>query len=122
MEVDAFSGSGYEWIGMDHYARPTDDLALAAREPRLHRDFMGYTTRPGPHLPAFGMSAIGDVAGHYVQTVPRTGEYQRFSMMRSFRSSEAMRLQPFLRNIAMALHAYLPQQLAEARPVLSRTV
>jgi oxygen-independent coproporphyrinogen-3 oxidase len=77
MAVDTFTGSGYEWIGMDHFARSTDDLALAARERRLHRDFMGYTTRATPHLLAFGMSAIGDVAGCFVQNVPRTGEYQR---------------------------------------------
>jgi oxygen-independent coproporphyrinogen-3 oxidase len=38
---------------------------------------MGYTSRPAPHLLAFGMSAIGEVAGRYVQNVPRTGEYQR---------------------------------------------
>jgi oxygen-independent coproporphyrinogen-3 oxidase len=77
MAVDAFTGGGYEWIGMDHFALPTDDLALAAREQRLHRDFMGYTTSQAPHLLAFGMSAIGDVAGRFVQNVPRTGEYQR---------------------------------------------
>jgi oxygen-independent coproporphyrinogen-3 oxidase len=77
MAVDAFTGAGYEWIGMDHFARPADDLAAAARERRLHRDFMGYTTWPAPHLLGFGMSAIGDVAGRFVQSVPRTGAYQR---------------------------------------------
>ena len=180
MTVDAFTGSGYEWIGMDHFARRADDLALAARERRLHRDFMGYTTRPAPHLLAFGMSAIGDVAGRYVQNVPRTGEYQRvldageLPVERGHRLSDDDRsrrrailhlmcnlelpygLVPppeeeshaclralvddglitahndryevtptgryFLRNVAMALDAYLPQQLAAARPVFSRTV
>jgi oxygen-independent coproporphyrinogen III oxidase len=180
MAVDAFTGSGYEWIGMDHFARPADDLAVAARERRLHRDFMGYTTRPAPHLLAFGMSAISDVAGRFVQNVPRTGEYQRvldageFPVERGHRLSDDdrqrrhailnlmcnlelphhlvpspeeeshARLRPlvedgliaprldryevtpigryFLRNVAMALDAYLPQQLAEARPVFSRTV
>jgi len=77
LTVDAFTGGGYEWIGLDHFARPADDLARAARDRRLHRDFMGYTTRPAPHLLAFGMSAIGDVAGCFVQNVARTGEYQR---------------------------------------------
>ena len=77
MAVDAFTGGGYEWIGMDDFARPADDLTAAARERRLHRDFMGYNTRPAPHLLGFGMSAIGDVAGRFVQNVPRTGAYQR---------------------------------------------
>lgn len=77
MAVDAFTGSGYEWIGLDHFARRDDELARAAREGRLLRDFMGYTTRTTPHLLGFGMSAIGDVAGRFVQNVPRTGQYQR---------------------------------------------
>jgi oxygen-independent coproporphyrinogen-3 oxidase len=77
MAVDAFTGSGYEWIGLDHFADRGDSLTRAARERRLHRDFMGYTTRATPHLLAFGMSAIGDVAGRFVQNVPRTGQYQR---------------------------------------------
>lgn len=77
MAVDAFTGCGYEWIGLDHFADRGDSLTRAARERRLHRDFMGYTTRATPHLLAFGMSAIGDVAGRFVQNVPRTGQYQR---------------------------------------------
>jgi oxygen-independent coproporphyrinogen-3 oxidase len=180
MAVDTFTGSSYEWIGMDHLARRADDLALAARERRLHRDFMGYRTGPAPHLLAFGMSAIGDVAGRYVQNVPRTGEYQRvldageLPVKRGHRLSDDDRsrrrailhlmcnlelpygLVPppeeeshaclrallddglvtahndryvvtpigryFLRNVAMALDVYLPQQLTAARPVFSRTV
>lgn len=89
MTVDAFTSSGYEWIGMDHFARPTDDLALAARERRLHRDFMGYTTRATPHLLAFGMSAIEDVAGCLVQNVSRTVSTSVPWTKGSFRSSAA---------------------------------
>ena len=77
MAVEAFTGSGYEWLGLDHFAREDDELARAARAGRLRRDFMGYTTRTTPHLLGFGMSAIGDVAGRFVQNVPRTGQYQR---------------------------------------------
>jgi oxygen-independent coproporphyrinogen-3 oxidase len=75
--VARFTAAGYEWVGMDHFAKPGDELARAARERRLHRDFMGYTTRPAPHLLAFGMSAISDVAGCFTQNIPRTGEYER---------------------------------------------
>lgn len=77
LAVEVFTANGYEWVGMDHFARPADELARAARERRLHRDFMGYTTRPAPHLLAFGMSAISDVAGRFAQNIPRTGEYER---------------------------------------------
>jgi oxygen-independent coproporphyrinogen-3 oxidase len=58
---------GYEWIGYDHFAVPEDPLALAHRRGALHRNFMGYTTMPAAHLIGFGMSAIGEVAGRYVQ-------------------------------------------------------
>ena len=60
-------GAGYESIGMDHFALPDDELAIAARERRLHRNFMGYTTRPAPDSVAVGVSAIGDVAGAFAQ-------------------------------------------------------
>ena len=57
----------YTWIGLDHFAVPQDDLSLAARHGRLHRNFNGYTTMPADHLLGFGMSAIGEVAGTLVQ-------------------------------------------------------
>jgi oxygen-independent coproporphyrinogen-3 oxidase len=65
--IDALTGGGYVWIGLDHFARPDDALALAARTGRLHRNFNGYTTRPAEHLIAAGMSAIGEVGGLLVQ-------------------------------------------------------
>ena len=65
--VDAFTRAGYEPIGMDHFALPGDGLAIAARRRRLHRNFMGYTTRPAPDSVAIGVSAIGDVGGAFAQ-------------------------------------------------------
>ncbi len=59
--------AGYRWIGLDHFARADDELSVAHRERRLHRNFMGYTTRPAPHMLAFGMSGIGEVADRFVQ-------------------------------------------------------
>jgi oxygen-independent coproporphyrinogen-3 oxidase len=75
--VRDFEGSGYQWIGLDHFARAEDDLAMAAREHRLHRNFMGYTVQPADHLLAFGMSGIGDLAGRFVQLDAKLGSYQR---------------------------------------------
>ena len=65
--VQRLAGAGYEWIGLDHFARPDDPLAAAAREGRLQRTFMGYTERAAPHLLAFGASSIGWVDGRFVQ-------------------------------------------------------
>jgi oxygen-independent coproporphyrinogen-3 oxidase len=71
----AFLAAGYRPIGMDHFALPGDELARAAEAGRLHRNFMGYTTRPAPDMVGFGMSAIGEVAGAYVQNHKRLVKY-----------------------------------------------
>lgn len=65
--VERFTENGYRWIGLDHFARWDDDLAVAADDGRLIRNFMGYTTRAAPHILALGMSGIGEVAGRFVQ-------------------------------------------------------
>lgn len=73
--IESFTGAGYESIGMDHFALPDDDLAVAARERRLHRNFMGYTTRPAPDSIALGVSAISDVAGAFAQNHKSLARY-----------------------------------------------
>jgi len=65
--LERFSDAGYEYIGMDHFARPDDELARARVDRTLHRNFQGYTTKAGTDLIGFGMSAIGSVGPHYVQ-------------------------------------------------------
>jgi oxygen-independent coproporphyrinogen-3 oxidase len=78
--VERLTDAGYTWIGLDHFARTTDELSVAARERRLQRTFMGYTTRAAPHLLAFGASGIGRVAGRFVQneaSLKRYGERLR---------------------------------------------
>ena len=82
--VDAFEGAGYTAIGMDHFARPDDELAIAARERRLYRNFMGYTTRRAPAMLAAGVSGIGDVAGAYAQNTRKLSSYYRALDGRSF--------------------------------------
>jgi oxygen-independent coproporphyrinogen-3 oxidase len=77
LAVERFTAAGYEWLGLDHFARPDDPLAVAARERRLHRNFMGYTTMPATHLLGVGVSAIGDLGGYYVQNSAKLGEWQR---------------------------------------------
>jgi oxygen-independent coproporphyrinogen-3 oxidase len=75
--VGRFVETGYEWLGIDHFALPDDPLSLAARAGRLHRNFMGYTTRIGENLLGIGTSAISQVNGWYVQNTPELGDWQR---------------------------------------------
>ncbi|OZB13580.1 MAG: oxygen-independent coproporphyrinogen III oxidase [Marinobacter sp. 34-60-7] len=59
--------AGYEYIGMDHFAKPDDSLAIAQREGRLHRNFQGYTTHSECDLVSLGASAIGQTDDAYFQ-------------------------------------------------------
>ncbi|MBK6733420.1 MAG: oxygen-independent coproporphyrinogen III oxidase [bacterium] len=67
LTVDLFQDADYTWIGMDHFAKRNDELSVALRDRALHRNFMGYATKPAPHMLAFGMSGIGDVCDRFVQ-------------------------------------------------------
>jgi oxygen-independent coproporphyrinogen III oxidase len=73
--VETFAAAGYQQIGMDHFALPDDELAVAARERRLHRNFMGYTTRPAADMIGIGVSAIGDVCGAFAQNHKKLPRY-----------------------------------------------
>ena len=58
---------GYQFIGMDHFARPDDELAIAQREGVLHRNFQGYTTQGDTDLLGMGVSAISMIGDCYAQ-------------------------------------------------------
>jgi len=73
---EKFLAAGYEPIGMDHFARPDDELAKARREGRLRRNFQGYAVIPGDDVLAIGVSGIGDVRGHYVQNEKKLSTYE----------------------------------------------
>ncbi|QEE44031.1 oxygen-independent coproporphyrinogen III oxidase [Rhizobium sp. WL3] len=75
MLVDA----GYEPVGIDHFALPTDSMAIATREGRLRRNFQGYTDDAAEALIGLGASSIGQLPQGYVQNMPATGEYQRMA-------------------------------------------
>jgi oxygen-independent coproporphyrinogen-3 oxidase len=74
--VETLTDAGYVWIGLDHFARADDELAVALAEKRLHRNFMGYTTRPALDMLAFGNSAIGDVCDRFAQNATLVGAYE----------------------------------------------
>jgi oxygen-independent coproporphyrinogen-3 oxidase len=73
--MQRFVAAGYHQIGMDHFALPDDELARASEAGRLHRNFMGYTTRPAPDMVGAGVSAIGDVSGAFAQNVKPLAAY-----------------------------------------------
>ena len=71
------TAAGYEAIGIDHFALPTDSLAVAARAGNLHRNFQGYTTDGAPALIGLGASAISSLPQGHVQNVTATDDYLR---------------------------------------------
>ncbi len=72
-----FLDAGYAAIGMDHFAVPEDELALAVGSGSLHRNFMGYTTRLAPDMIACGISGIGDVSGTYAQITKKLNVHRK---------------------------------------------
>ena len=72
-----FLEAGYRAIGMDHFALPTDELALAMDERRLHRNFMGYTVVPAADMAGFGVSSISEIGGAYAQNEKRPVMYYK---------------------------------------------
>lgn len=73
--ITRLSEAGYVFIGMDHFAKPDDELAIAQKEGKLHRNFQGYSTQAECDLLAFGISSIGKVDDCYSQNVRTLDEY-----------------------------------------------
>ena len=67
--------AGYEYIGMDHFAKPTDELAIAQKERKLYRNFQGYSTNSDCDLVALGITSIGKIADSYSQNIKTIKEY-----------------------------------------------
>ncbi|MDO8451942.1 MAG: oxygen-independent coproporphyrinogen III oxidase [bacterium] len=73
--IETLTTSGYRYIGMDHFAKPEDELSLAQANKTLHRNFQGYSTRAGADLFGFGMSAISHFGEVYAQNAKTLPEY-----------------------------------------------
>jgi oxygen-independent coproporphyrinogen-3 oxidase len=67
LTIERLTSEGYVYIGMDHFARAEDELAVAQRQKTLQRNFQGYSTRGGADIYAFGMSSISQADGFYWQ-------------------------------------------------------
>ena len=74
--IDFFENSGYKMIGMDHFAKPDDELFLAIEKGELHRNFQGYTTKGGADLIGIGLTSIGEGADYYVQNYKDMKDYE----------------------------------------------
>lgn len=73
--IDKLTQSGYVYIGMDHFAKPNDELALAQRQGTLYRNFQGYSTHADCDLIALGITSIGKVGNSYSQNVKTLDAY-----------------------------------------------
>jgi oxygen-independent coproporphyrinogen-3 oxidase len=75
LAIRRLTDAGYVFIGMDHFAKPDDELAVAQRQGRLHRNFQGYSTHAEADLMAFGVSALSKVGPTYCQNYKTIDEY-----------------------------------------------
>jgi oxygen-independent coproporphyrinogen-3 oxidase len=92
--LERFLGAGYLYIGMDHFAGPNDELAVAQRERTLHRNFQGYTTKAGADLYGMGVSSISGIGACYAQNERGVDRYRErveqrgIATMRGYRLNE----------------------------------
>ncbi len=75
MTIEKLTNAGYDFIGMDHFAKPDDELAVAMREKKLYRNFQGYSTNAGADLYAMGITSISQLKNVYAQNYKTEKEY-----------------------------------------------
>jgi oxygen-independent coproporphyrinogen-3 oxidase len=74
--IEFFGSKGYKMIGMDHFAKPDDELFKAIKKRELHRNFQGYTTKGGADLIGIGVTSIGNGVDYYAQNFKTLKEYE----------------------------------------------
>ena len=75
--IEKLTSEGYVYIGMDHFARPDDELAVAQNQKTLQRNFQGYSTFGGADIHAFGMSSVSQIPDAYWQNIKDLKDYYR---------------------------------------------
>jgi oxygen-independent coproporphyrinogen-3 oxidase len=90
--VRKFTDAGYLYIGMDHFARSGDELAIAQTNRTLHRNFQGYTTKAGADLYGMGVSAISSIGEAYAQNDRALATYQSAVAERGLATMRGYRL------------------------------
>jgi oxygen-independent coproporphyrinogen-3 oxidase len=74
--IDFFENNGYKMVGMDHFAKPEDELFGAIEKGELHRNFQGYTTKGGANLVGIGLTSIGEGERYYAQNTKDMKVYE----------------------------------------------
>jgi len=90
--IRRFLEAGYRFIGLDHFARPDDELSQALADRTLRRNFMGHTTQAGVDLLGFGPSAISELRGSYAQNQRDLGPWQDAAETAGFATMRGHRL------------------------------
>ncbi len=75
--IKFFETHGYNMVGMDHFAKPDDELFKAIEKGELHRNFQGYTTKGGAQLVGVGITSIGDGDDYFVQNYKKLEDYEK---------------------------------------------
>jgi oxygen-independent coproporphyrinogen III oxidase len=92
--LERFLDAGYVYIGMDHFALPGDELAVAQKNRTLHRNFQGYTTKAGADLYGMGVSAISSIGEAYAQNRKEVPAYQETIASRGIATARGYKLSP----------------------------
>jgi oxygen-independent coproporphyrinogen III oxidase len=113
-----FLDAGYLYIGMDHFALPGDELAIAQKNRTLHRNFQGYTTKAGADLYGMGVSAISSIGEAYAQNRKEVPAYQEAIATRGIATARGYRLShdDVLRRAVISrllCHTLIPKQEIE---------
>ncbi len=74
--IETLTSSGYVYIGMDHFAKPDDELSIAQQQGKLYRNFQGYATHADCDLIGMGITSIGTIDNSFAQNVKTLDEYQ----------------------------------------------
>ncbi len=74
--IEFFTTNGYKMVGMDHFAKPEDELFKAIKKGELHRNFQGYTTKGGADLIGIGVTSIGNGVDYYAQNFKDLKQYE----------------------------------------------
>ena len=117
--LSRFLDAGYLYIGLDHFARPSDELATAQRNRTLHRNFQGYTTKAGADLYGMGVSAISGIDAAYAQNFRDLPSYQDaiaqrgIATMRGYRLSKDDVIRRAVIN-RLLCHTVIPKREVEA--------
>jgi oxygen-independent coproporphyrinogen-3 oxidase len=113
-----FLEAGYLYIGMDHFAKPEDELAISQQKRTLHRNFQGYTTKAGADLYGMGVTAISGIQNAYAQNHRELAAWEKavgargIATMRGYRLSEDDRLRRAVINRLLCHTVVVKEEIA----------